>query len=349
MWKALGVALRKEFMRRLSFLFATLLIFTAAIAADDRGTCSERQGTRSIAACTRLISSGRLDAGDQAEIYALRGTAYRDNGQYDLAIADFTQVIQLSEKFASSDVVASAYVVRGSAYSLKGDLEKALADYRAALTLNPNNEQVVDEIKRTEDTLAVASSPTPPSTATTPRIAPTVPAQPLTPLAVMPAAPAARPDNQFISYDNRDLYGGDFRTLKKVDLLACVKACRSDQKCQGYSFDRWNRWCFLKSSISVLSLEPGSVIGVRKNLGEPSLSSAAIRIDQRVGKKFAGRRYSDTTIASLEFCEEACREDPKCLGYTFSRPTKTCGLFEHIDTFLTDKNATSGTKTQSPR
>ncbi len=138
-------------MPQLLFYLAVFLLASTAVAvASDRDACAERQGEKSIAACTREITSGRLDVADQATTYALRGMTYRDKGEYDRAIADFSKAIELSQKSASGDVVASAYVVRASAYFLKGDLEKASADYRAALALNPNNEQAAAGIRRTQ-------------------------------------------------------------------------------------------------------------------------------------------------------------------------------------------------------
>jgi len=153
-------------MHRLLFLTLALLGTVAtAFPADDQNTCAERQGEQSIAACTRVISSGQIEGNDLATIYALRGTTYRNSGDYEHAIADFTQTIELLQKSAPADVVASAYVTRASAYSLKDDLKSALADYRSALALDMRNEQAAEGIRRTEAALT-ASTPLP--SATTP-------------------------------------------------------------------------------------------------------------------------------------------------------------------------------------
>jgi hypothetical protein len=52
----------------------------------------------------------------------------------------------------------------------------------------------------------------------------------------------------FVRYLHRDLPGNDIRTIKNTTLATCVSDCDSDTKCRAYSFDRWNRWCFLKGS-----------------------------------------------------------------------------------------------------
>ena len=63
--------------------------------------------------------------------YNNRGNAYQAKGDYDRAIADYTEAIRLDPKFAD------AYYERGAAYSAKGDYDRAIADYTEAIRLNP--------------------------------------------------------------------------------------------------------------------------------------------------------------------------------------------------------------------
>jgi tetratricopeptide (TPR) repeat protein len=69
---------------------------------------------------------------DSASAYSNRGDAYTSKGEYDLAIADFSQAIKLNPNDAY------AYNNRGFAYAKKGDYDRALADCDQALKLNPN-------------------------------------------------------------------------------------------------------------------------------------------------------------------------------------------------------------------
>jgi tetratricopeptide (TPR) repeat protein len=66
-----------------------------------------------------------------AEAYFRRGTAYQAKGGYDRAIADFDQVIQLDPKDPE------AYNGRGEAYRDKGDYDRAIADFDHALEIEP--------------------------------------------------------------------------------------------------------------------------------------------------------------------------------------------------------------------
>ena len=67
-----------------------------------------------------------------ANKYYKRGVAYTENGDYDCAIEDFTQAIELNPNFAE------AYYQRGLADAKKGEVDKAIADYTKAIALKPN-------------------------------------------------------------------------------------------------------------------------------------------------------------------------------------------------------------------
>ena len=98
---------------------------------------------RRITAGAGLRAEGRLRQGHRglyrghparpevAEAYYGRGCGYGEKGDYDKAIADYTEAIRLDPKFAT------AYYGRGVAYGEKGDYDKAIADYTEAIRLDP--------------------------------------------------------------------------------------------------------------------------------------------------------------------------------------------------------------------
>ena len=76
--------------------------------------------------------SSNASSNNDAEAYNNRGNAYYEKGDYDRAIAEYTEAIRLDPNFAE------AYNNRGSVYGVKGDLDRAISDFSQAIRLNPN-------------------------------------------------------------------------------------------------------------------------------------------------------------------------------------------------------------------
>ena len=76
-----------------------------------------------IAACTRAITSGELSSENLGITYNNRGNGWVNNGEYDKAIADYDEAIQLNAQRALT------YGNRGNAWYRKGDNDRAIADY----------------------------------------------------------------------------------------------------------------------------------------------------------------------------------------------------------------------------
>jgi tetratricopeptide (TPR) repeat protein len=97
-----------------------------------------------IASCTLLIEAdpARRNGRYIAILLNIRGIAYRNDGQHDRAIADYTEAIQLTPSYVNS------YINRGTAYRSKGDRERAIADFRRVLTLTLNSDEAQREFAK---------------------------------------------------------------------------------------------------------------------------------------------------------------------------------------------------------
>ena len=96
----------------------------------DQGIALVEEGEFELA-ITAFDEVIRLDPED-AKAYYNRGLAYANLGQYDQAIQDYDEAIQLDPEDAK------AYVNRGIAYANLGDFEQAIHDLETALELAPN-------------------------------------------------------------------------------------------------------------------------------------------------------------------------------------------------------------------
>ena len=81
----------------------------------------------SIQGCTTLIEQH----GRYSILYRNRADAYLNKGDYDRALADYTESIEIDPKNPLT------FNARGYAYHSKGDYEHAIADYSKAIEINP--------------------------------------------------------------------------------------------------------------------------------------------------------------------------------------------------------------------
>jgi hypothetical protein len=73
------------------------LVATGPAAADDRSTCAQRGHPDRIAACSRVIARS---GGRDAVAFDNRGAEYGDKGDYDRAIADFSEAVRTRWHFS---------------------------------------------------------------------------------------------------------------------------------------------------------------------------------------------------------------------------------------------------------
>jgi len=94
-----------------------------------------------IAACSRLIKvwSGKRQFGAaRAGAHNTRGFAHLQKGQFDQAIADFTDAIRETARLSPKNA-AAAYNNRGFTNHLRGQFDQAVADYTEAIRLDSSN------------------------------------------------------------------------------------------------------------------------------------------------------------------------------------------------------------------
>ena len=102
--------------------------------ASDMTVCntvSNKTPAEKVAACTRLIDTGRLNGKDLAAVYANRADRYRLLEQYDRALEDFDRAFKLNP------TNPFAYLNRAEVWRLKGNDDQAIADASRAIQLDP--------------------------------------------------------------------------------------------------------------------------------------------------------------------------------------------------------------------
>jgi tetratricopeptide (TPR) repeat protein len=110
-----------------AYLFVAVnVLLVGAARADDEEACIRNAGDESVAACTRLINSGKYSGNTLGTWYSNRGISRLDMREYDRAIEDFDQAL----RFYPNHFVTTHR--RGDAYKGKGDDARAKRDYEEA-------------------------------------------------------------------------------------------------------------------------------------------------------------------------------------------------------------------------
>lgn len=99
---------------------------------NDQALCltPTSRAAEAIAACTRLIQSGRYSKNDLSALHSTRGSHYRYLRQYDSALADHEEAIRLNPQNAR------AYHNRGSVLYFKDRFADAIRDFTRAIAMD---------------------------------------------------------------------------------------------------------------------------------------------------------------------------------------------------------------------
>jgi tetratricopeptide (TPR) repeat protein len=125
----------RYFISVAAIILAAWLTPPAHATDRDMDEClNAKDANRAIAACTRVIESGR---GDIAEAYLVRGMTYDRKHALDRAISDKTAAIRLNPNPKN----VTYFLARGDSYKWKGDYPRALADYNEAIRRRPGEAQ----------------------------------------------------------------------------------------------------------------------------------------------------------------------------------------------------------------
>jgi tetratricopeptide (TPR) repeat protein len=132
-----------EFRRRgaaCCALLALTVLLGAATAQDSRSKNIEmcngfdlNSPDAQINGCTALIDAGQEMMEKLAIIYNNRGNAYTRRGEYDRAIEDYDQSLNINPSYTA------AFSNRGAAYQKKGAYVRAIEDFDRAIELDPTS------------------------------------------------------------------------------------------------------------------------------------------------------------------------------------------------------------------
>ncbi len=148
----------------------------------------------------------------------------------------------------------------------------------------------------------------------------------------------------FAMHDNYDLAGSDLRKIEEVDQVGCESACRTDTSCKGYTYDKWNHLCILKSAAEGLTINAKAISGIRAGTPEPRPSADFQMRHFRGSALFAFSGETTSNASSFDVCEQRCQAATACIGFTFFKTNKQCHLMASARDRSADTAADSGAK-----
>lgn len=167
---------------------------------------------------------------------------------------------------------------------------------------------------------------------------------------------------EFNLKDGVDIDGTTESKIDSVYLPKCESACSEDSQCQAFSYDKWNRVCFLKSRADNLEIHAGFESGVRKSVAMPAMSASPIKMVRYPRAAFPGPGYRTLSTGNADDCEAACKKEQACTAFTFEAPEpaveqtaegtndrgSTCHLYSEAGGRTDNSFAESGVKAQTP-
>jgi hypothetical protein len=133
----------------------------------------------------------------------------------------------------------------------------------------------------------------------------------------------------FVTYDNRDMYGGDYVRLESASLSECEARCGADARCRAYTFNKWQGVCFLKSEVGSIRIEPQGITGIAASQEVKHAPQAAF-IQKNPGRQFSDGAYKIFRSVDYRSCSNECLADAQCLGFNFDRAKRSCSLMQSL-------------------
>lgn len=159
----------------------------------------------------------------------------------------------------------------------------------------------------------------------------------------------AKPERRFLLYEGRDIDGYDLRVIRETNFDNCTEQCKTEARCRAFSYDKWNRWCFLKRNLPTeLRIEPNSIVAVPTN-ANITISSRPLVVLRYHNAVFLDPPYRAIDGISYEACRQRCKHDGHCEVFTYIKAQRQCRLIHRpSEYFRNHPTADSGVKRQEP-
>lgn len=159
-----------------------------------------------------------------------------------------------------------------------------------------------------------------------------------------PATPSAIPrphGRQFQRVDNYDVIGFDYQTVRSVSQLQCQQACEADSSCRATTYNKKERFCFLKNDAALLVANSDALAHVADEIADKVLVST---FTIAAGRDMAGGDYKRIRNSNFIGCYLECELDTQCRAFAFVRQYSDCWLKSRLGAVSTKAGVDLGVK-----
>lgn len=153
----------------------------------------------------------------------------------------------------------------------------------------------------------------------------------------VPERPKAR---TFSVLDGYDVVGFDYATLKGVSRRECERACNDDLKCEATTYNKKERFCFLKDDAKLLVQNADAFASVADSVKADTIISSFVI---GASRDIPGGDYKQVKTDFVG-CYVACEIDQQCRAFSFVRKKRACWLKSSVGTVVSKSGVDSGIK-----
>lgn len=169
-------------------------------------------------------------------------------------------------------------------------------------------------------------------------------ALPMAALAV--TAPAQYGNDGLTSEPGVNREGGDYTSFRTDQLRECQRACSRDTRCRAYTYNSVDSRCYLKDRASRTNRDSRMVSGVKEGYGDDDYDRPGNLSEER-GIDYRGGDYRRFRTGESRECRSECREDRRCVAYTYDYVDDLCYLKDGVGSRVRDSDKVSGTRERS--
>jgi hypothetical protein len=173
-----------------------------------------------------------------------------------------------------------------------------------------------------------------------------------TSLASLRAGSVTKPSDQKTAktalqiFRNYDFSGNDIGTVNTSTADACAARCTADGSCKAFSYNRWAKKCFLKSSFDGARFEPRSVSG--NMVGSYKSGAKPDTVQKFRDRKFKDKAVRTTDAESFDDCLASCLRDSACIAINFHKPKGQCHFFTGVNEYYPDAEYDAAMRWEEP-